>query len=210
MKELILILISAALVNNFVLVRFLGLCPFFGVSKKIETAIGMGMAVIFVMVLASIVTWGIWNFVLVPGPSNILQQLFLPEGQSLDLTYLKTVAYILVIASLVQLTEMFLMKNNPSLYQALGVFLPLITTNCAVLGVALINTQDKNYSLAPTLVHAVGAGLGFTLALVLMAGIREKLEDHNVPKALDGFPIAFITAGLMAIAFLGFSGMITD
>lgn len=209
MKELLLILVSAALVNNFVLVRFLGLCPFFGVSKKIETALGMGMAVIFVMVLASVVTWGIWNFILVPGPSNILQQLFM-DGQSLDLTYLKTVAYILVIASLVQLTEMFLMKNNPSLYQALGVFLPLITTNCAVLGVALINTQDKNYGLAATLVHAVGAGLGFTLALVLMAGIRERLEDHDVPKALDGFPIAFITAGLMAMAFLGFSGMITN
>lgn len=210
MKELLLLLVSAALVNNFVLVRFLGLCPFFGVSKKIETALGMGMAVVFVMVLASVVTWGIWNFILVPGPSNILQQLFLPAGQVLDLTYLKTVAYILVIASLVQLTEMFLMKNNPSLYQALGVFLPLITTNCAVLGVALINTQDKNYGLAATLVHAVGAGLGFTLALVLMAGIRERLENHDVPKALDGFPIAFITAGLMAMAFLGFSGMITD
>jgi electron transport complex protein RnfA len=209
MTELILILISAALVNNFVLVRFLGLCPFFGVSKKIETALGMGMAVIFVLVLASVATWGIWNFILVPGPSNILEQLFM-NGQSLDLTYLKTVAYILVIASLVQLTEMFLMKNNPSLYQALGVFLPLITTNCAVLGVALINTQDKNYGLAATLVHAVGAGLGFTLALVLMAGIRERLENNDVPKALDGFPIAFITAGLMAMAFLGFSGMITN
>ena len=208
MKELLLVLVSAALVNNFVLVRFLGLCPFFGVSKKIETAIGMGMAVIFVMVLASVVTWGIWNYVLVPGPTNILQMLFLPEGQSLDLTYLKTVAYILVIASLVQLTEMFLMKNNPSLYQALGVFLPLITTNCAVLGVAIINTQDKGYGLVPTLVHAIGAGVGFTLALVLMAGIRERLEIHDVPKALDGFPIAFITAGLMAMAFLGFSGMI--
>jgi len=210
MKELLLLVVSAALVNNFVLVRFLGLCPFFGVSKKIETALGMGMAVVFVMVLASVVTWGIWNFILVPGPSNILQQLFLPAGQVLDLTYLKTVAYILVIASLVQLTEMFLMKNNPSLYQALGVFLPLITTNCAVLGVALINTQDKNYGLAATLVHAIGAGLGFTLALVLMAGIRERLENHDVPKALDGFPIAFITAGLMAMAFLGFSGMITN
>jgi electron transport complex protein RnfA len=209
-KELLLVLISAALVNNFVLVRFLGLCPFFGVSKKIETAVGMGMAVIFVMVLASVVTWGIWNYVLLPGPSNILQTLFLPEGHSLDLTYLKTVAYILVIASLVQLTEMFLMKNNPSLYQALGVFLPLITTNCAVLGVAIINTQDKNFGLAPTIVHATGAGLGFTLALVLMAGIRERLSITDVPKALDGFPIAFITAGLMAIAFLGFSGMITE
>ena len=210
MKELLLLLVSAALVNNFVLVRFLGLCPFFGVSKKIETALGMGMAVVFVMVLASVVTWGIWNFILVPGPSNILQQLFFAKGQVLDLTYLKTVAYILVIASLVQLTEMFLMKNNPSLYQALGVFLPLITTNCAVLGVALINTQDMNYGLAATLVHAVGAGLGFTLALVLMAGIRERLENHDVPKALDGFPIAFITAGLMAMAFLGFSGMISN
>jgi len=193
-KALFLLFVSAALVNNFVLQRFLGLCPFFGVSKKIETAIGMGLAVVFVMVLASVVTWGIWNYVLVPN--------------SLD--YLKTVAYILVIASLVQLTEMFLMKNNPSLYQALGVFLPLITTNCAILGITIINTQDKNYGLPATIVHAVGAGLGFTLALILMAGIRERLDIHRIPKSLEGFPIAFITAGLMAMAFLGFSGMITE
>lgn len=207
MKALFLVFVSAALVNNFVLQRFLGLCPFFGVSKKIETAIGMGMAVVFVMVLASIVTWGIWNYILVPGPSNLLQILM---GSEVDLSYLKTISYILVIASLVQLTEMFLMKNNPSLYQALGVFLPLITTNCAILGVAIINTQDKGYGLPSTIVHALGAGLGFTLALVLMAGIRERLDVHRVPKALQGFPIAFITAGLMAMAFLGFSGMITE
>jgi len=207
MKELFLILVSAVLVNNFVLARFLGLCPFFGVSKKIETAIGMGMAVIFVMVLASVATWVIWNFVLVPGPANVIGLMF---GRSMDLTFLKTVSYILVIASLVQLTEMFLMKNNPSLYQALGVFLPLITTNCAVLGVAILNTEDKGYGLAATVVHAIGAGVGFTLALILMAGIRERLEISRVPKALEGFPIAFITAGLMAMAFLGFSGMITE
>ena len=213
MKELFLILISAALVNNFVLVRFLGLCPFFGVSKKIETAIGMGLAVIFVLVMASVATWIIWNYVLVPGPSNVLQMLVGapgPGGSYLDLRYLKTVAYILVIASLVQLIEMFLMKNNPSLYQALGVFLPLITTNCAVLGVAILNTQDKNYGLAQTVVHALGAGVGFTLALVLMAGIRERLDIRRIPRAFEGFPIAFITAGLMAMAFLGFSGMINE
>lgn len=207
MKTLFLIFVSAALVNNFVLQRFLGLCPFFGVSKKIETAFGMGLAVIFVMVLASVVTWGIWNYVLQPGPANVLQFL---TGAPVDLQYLKTVAYILVIASLVQFTEMFLMKNNPSLYQALGVFLPLITTNCAILGVAILNTQDKMYGLAATVVHSMGAGLGFTLALVLMAGIRERLDIQRVPKSLEGFPIAFITAGLMAMAFLGFSGMITE
>ena len=207
MKALLLIFVSAALVNNFVLQRFLGLCPFFGVSKKIETSLGMGMAVIFVMVLASVVTWGIWNYSLADTSSNILSMM---TGKSVNLEYLKTVAYILVIASLVQLTEMFLMKNNPSLYQALGVFLPLITTNCAILGVAIINTQDKGYGLPQTIVHALGAGIGFTLALVLMAGIRERLDIHRIPKSLEGFPIAFITAGLMAMAFLGFSGMITD
>lgn len=212
--ELFLIMMSAMLVNNFVLNRFLGLCPFFGVSKKIETSIGMGMAVIFVMVLASFVTWAIWNFALVPPPAadpasghNLIYML---TGSVMDLRYLKTVVFILVIASLVQFTEMFLQKTNPTLYQALGIFLPLITTNCAVLGVAILNTESKGYGLLQTLTHSVGAALGFTLALVLMAGIRERLEITAVPPAFRGFPIAFITAGLMAIAFLGFSGMIPN
>ncbi len=212
--DLFLIMMSAMLVNNFVLNRFLGLCPFFGVSKKLETSIGMGLAVVFVMTLAAIVTWVIWNFILVPPPladpasgNNLIYALF---GSVFDLRFLKTVVFILVIASLVQFTEMFLQKTNPSLYQALGIFLPLITTNCAVLGVAILNTEAKGYSLLQTITHSRGAALGFTLALVLMAGIRERLDIVNVPPAFRGFPIAFISAGLMAMAFLGFSGMIPN
>lgn len=187
---LIFIMISAIFVNNFVLSRFLGICPFLGVSKQVETAVGMGVAVTFVMALASAITYVVQYAILDP----------------LGLGYLQTIAFILVIATLVQLVEMVIKKASPSLYQALGVYLPLITTNCAVLGVALLNIQFK-YNFIETIFHGVGAALGFTLAIVLFAGIRERLETSAVPKSLEGFPIALLTAGLMAIAFLGFSGM---
>lgn len=188
--NLIIILISAIFVNNFVLSRFLGICPFLGVSKQVETALGMGVAVTFVMALASAITFVVQYSILDP----------------FGLGYLQTIAFILVIAALVQFVEMIIQKMSPSLYQALGVYLPLITTNCAVLGVALLNIQFE-YNFIETIFHGVGAALGFTLAIVLFAGIRERLEIAAVPKALEGFPIALITAGLMAIAFLGFSGM---
>jgi electron transport complex protein RnfA len=188
--NLIFILISAIFVNNFVLSRFLGICPFLGVSKQVETATGMGVAVTFVMALASAITYVVQYAILDP----------------LNLGYLQTIVFILVIATLVQLVEMIIHKMSPSLYQALGVFLPLITTNCAVLGVALLNIQ-YGYNFIETVFHGIGAALGFTLAIVLFAGIRERLEVSSVPKALEGFPIALLTAGLMAIAFLGFSGM---
>ncbi|KAF5072268.1 MULTISPECIES: electron transport complex subunit RsxA [Acetobacterium] len=187
---LIFIMISAIFVNNFVLSRFLGICPFLGVSKQVETAVGMGVAVTFVMALASAITYVVQYSILDP----------------LNLGYLQTIAFILIIAALVQLVEMIIKKSSPSLYQALGVYLPLITTNCAVLGVALINIQNE-YNFIETIFNGVGAALGFTLAIVLFAGIRERLETSAVPKALEGFPIALLTAGLMAIAFLGFSGM---
>ena len=188
--NLIIILISAIFVNNFVLSRFLGICPFLGVSKQVETALGMGVAVTFVMALASAITFVVQYSILDP----------------FGLGYLQTIAFILVIAALVQFVEMIIQKMSPSLYQALGVYLPLITTNCAVLGVALLNIQFE-YNFIETIFNGVGAALGFTLAIVLFAGIRERLEIAAVPKALEGFPIALITAGLMAIAFLGFSGM---
>ena len=187
---LIFIMISAIFINNCVLSRFLGICPFLGVSKQVETAVGMGVAVTFVMALASAITYVVQYSILDP----------------LDLGYLQTIAFILIIAALVQLVEMIIKKSSPSLYQALGVYLPLITTNCAVLGVALINIQNE-YNFIETIFNGVGAALGFTLAIVLFAGIRERLETSAVPKALEGFPIALLTAGLMAIAFLGFSGM---
>lgn len=189
--SLVQISIAAILINNFVLARFLGLCPFMGVSKKLSSATGMGMAVIFVMTVASLFSWIIYNYILVP----------------YKVTYLYTIVFILVIASLVQLVEMVLQKYSPSLYEALGIFLPLITTNCAILGVAVLNTVTENYTFIESIVNGITSGIGFTLALVLMAGIREKLELANIPKPLDGLPIAFITAGLMAIAFLGFSGL---
>ena len=188
--SLIFILISTIFVNNFILSRFLGICPFLGVSKQVETAVGMGVAVTFVMALASAITYMVQYNILNP----------------LHLGYLQTIAFILVIAALVQLVEMIIKKMSPSLYQALGVYLPLITTNCAVLGVALLNIQYK-FNFIETIFNGVGAALGFTLAIVLFAGIRERLEGSTVPKALEGFPIALLTAGLMAIAFLGFSGM---
>ena len=189
--SLVQISIAAILINNFVLSRFLGLCPFMGVSKRLSSAIGMGMAVIFVMTVASMFSWIIYNHILVP----------------YNVTYLYTIVFILVIASLVQLVEMVLQKFSPALYEALGIFLPLITTNCAILGVAVLNTITDDYNFIESIVNGITSGIGFTLALVLMAGIREKLELANIPKPLEGLPIAFITAGLMAIAFLGFSGL---
>jgi len=184
------IFIGAVLVNNYVLVKFLGICPFLGVSKKVETALGMGVAVTFVMTLASIMTYLVQVTIL----------------DNFGLQYLQTIAFILIIASLVQFVEMFLKKSSPSLYEALGVYLPLITTNCAVLGLAILNIQNE-FLLLETIVNALGAAVGFTLAIVLFAGIRERLELADVPESLKGFPIALITAGLMSIAFLGFSSL---
>ncbi len=195
LKILFGILISTIFINNFVLSQMLGLCPFLGVSKKLDSALGMGFAVIFVMTLASFITYLLYKYVLLPN----------------DITYLRTISFILVIASLVQLVEIVIEKVSPSLYQALGIFLPLITTNCAVLGVAVLNINTgfitAELGLIKSVVQGLGAGLGFTLALLLMAGIRERLELTNVPKNLEGLPITFITSGLLALAFLGFSGM---
>lgn len=191
MDNLVAIIIGMIFVNNFILTKFLGLCPFFGVSKKTENAVGMGMAVIFVMGLASAATWLIYNLVLIP----------------LHIEFLQIITFILVIAFLVQLVELFIRKYSEPLYKALGIYLPLITTNCAVLGVAFLNVQE-NYSFIGSLVGGVAAGVGFTLALLLMSGIRERLELMNIPKPFRGLPIAFITASLMSLAFLGFAGMI--
>ncbi|HHU22088.1 MAG TPA: electron transport complex subunit RsxA [Clostridiales bacterium] len=182
--------LGAILVENFILVQFLGICPFMGVSKKMDTATGMGLAVIFVMALASMFCWVVNEFLLVP----------------LGLEYMQTLAYILVIASLVQFVEMFLQKFIPSLYTALGIYLPLITTNCAVLGVALLNTQ-KGYNFIESVVYGVTGGVGFLLAIVLFASVRERMEFADYPKAFEGFPIALISAGLIALAFMGFSGL---
>lgn len=192
--ELILVMIGAAFVNNVILSQFLGLCPFLGVSKKVETAAGMGGAVIFVITIASIVCSTIYKFILEP----------------LDLTYLNTIVFILVIAALVQLVEMFLRKMVPSLYSALGIYLPLITTNCAVLGVALTNVQTyaEENLLIFSLVNGVGTAIGFLIAIVLLAGIRERIENNDVPHSFQGQPIVLITAGLMAMAFCGFAGII--
>lgn len=189
--NLILLILAAIFVNNYVLSQFLGICPFLGVSKKVETAAGMGVAVIFVMSLAAAVTYFIYQYILV----------------KLGIEYLYNIAFILVIAALVQLVEMFLKKSSPSLYQALGVYLPLITTNCAVLGVAVLNMQ-KGYDLLHSIFNGFGGAVGFALAIVLFAGIRERVEFNNTPKAFDGFPLALVTAGLMSIAFLGFQGLI--
>ncbi len=190
-QQLSLILVSAVFVNNFVLARFLGVCPFLGVSKKIDTAAGMSMAVIFVMTIASVATWLIQRFILVP----------------FDIQYLQTIAFILIIASLVQFVEMVIQKTSPVLYQALGIFLPLITTNCAVLGVAILNIQ-KDYSFLSTTVHGFGASLGFALALILFAGLRERIDLADVPKSFSGIAITLITAGLLSLAFMGFSGLV--
>ena len=188
--QLLAITLGAILANNFIFSQFLGICPFLGVSKKLDTALGMGVAVTFVMGLASAITWLV-NLLLV----------------KLGLAYMQTVAFILVIAGLVQFVEMFLKKNIPTLYTALGVYLPLITTNCAVLGVALLNIQN-NYNFIESVVYGVTGGLGFLLAIFLFAAIREQLEvSSENPKAFDGFPIALVTAGLIALAFMGFSGL---
>ena len=195
MRELLIIAIGSALVNNVVLSQFLGICPFLGVSKKVETAAGMGGAVIFVITIASFVTSLIYKF--------ILANEAIMGGK---LVYLQTIVFILVIACLVQFVEMFLKKSIPSLYQALGVYLPLITTNCAVLGVALINVQ-KSYGILEGVVNGFATAVGFTIAIVLMAGIREKTEYNDVPASFKGSPIVLLTACLMAIAFFGFSGL---
>ena len=191
MKELLLIIVSSAIVNNVVLSQFLGLCPFLGVSKKIETAAGMGGAIIFVITLCSFVTSVLYRFILLP---TIME-------------FLQTIVFILIIAALVQFVEMFLKKAIPSLYQALGVYLPLITTNCAVLGVALINVQN-DYNILEGTVNGFAIAAGFTLSIIVMAGIREKIEYNDIPEAFKGFPTVLLTAGLMAIAFCGFSGLI--
>jgi electron transport complex protein RnfA len=191
MKEVILLMVSSAIVNNVILSQFLGLCPFFGVSKKVNTAASMGAAVIFVITIASCVTAVINQFVLV----------------KLNITYLQTIVFILIIAALVQFVEMFLKKSSPSLYNALGVYLPLITTNCAVLGVALTNVQ-KDYNIGVSTLNGFATAVGFTIAIVIMAGIREKIEYNNIPKPFQGSAIILVTAGLMAIAFMGFSGVI--
>ena len=188
--KLLEITLSAILINNFIFSQFLGICPFLGVSKKVDTAVGMGLAVTFVMGLASAVCFAVNNFVLVP----------------LGLGYMQTVAFILVIAALVQFIEMFLQKSMPSLYTALGVYLPLITTNCAVLGVVLLNIQS-NYNFIESVVYGITGGIGFLVAIVLFASIRERLVFAEYPKSFEGFPIALVTAGLMALAFMGFSGL---
>jgi electron transport complex protein RnfA len=190
-KGLFVILVSGILVNNFVLSKFLGICPFLGVSKQVETASGMGMAVTFVMTIASIITYFIQHAILEP----------------FGLGYLQTIAFILVIAALVQFVEMVIQKVSPTLYQALGVYLPLITTNCAVLGLTILNIQS-GYNLIETIVNAIGAAVGFSLAIILFAGIRERLVIADVPSVFKGFPVALITASLMAIAFLGFAGLV--
>ncbi|MCK5145922.1 RnfABCDGE type electron transport complex subunit A [bacterium] len=203
----LVIAVGAIFVSNFVLMRFLGLCPYIGVSKQLDSAVGMGMAVIFVMSMASVVTWTIYTYFLAPTPSNILFKLFMgSQGTPPDLTYLRTITFILVIATLVQLVEMIIQKVSPGLYRSLGIYLPLITTNCAVLGVSLLNI-DSEYNFIQALVNGFTSGIGFTLALVLMAGLREKLELARLPKAMQGAPVAFIMAGCMSIAFLGFAGL---
>lgn len=189
--ELVVIFISAILINNFVLYYFLGICPFLGVSKKIDSALSMGLAVTFVMTITAVVSWVINHWILIPH----------------ELDYLQIVSFILVIASLVQLVEMFIRKISPPLYQALGIYLPLITTNCSIMFLALLAAL-RNYSLGEAVIFGVGSGIGFTLAIVLMAGIREQLDLADVPEPLKGAGIALIVAGIMALAFMGFIGMI--
>lgn len=191
MRELLMIAIGAAFVNNVVLSQFMGLCPFLGVSKKIDTAAGMGGAVIFVIAISSFVTSIIYRFILVP----------------VNITYLQTIVFILVIAALVQLVEMFLKKSIPALYQSLGVYLPLITTNCAVLGVALTNVQN-DYGILASTISGIATAVGFTISIIIMAGLREKMEYNDIPESFQGMPMVLLTAGLMSIAFFGFSGII--
>ncbi|MBS3985911.1 MAG: electron transport complex subunit RsxA [Selenomonadales bacterium] len=191
MNQIAVIFFSAILINNFVLIRFLGICPFLGISQKIETALGMSLAVVFVMTVASLATWIVQTYLLLP----------------YDLVYLRTIVFILVIAVLVQFVEMVIQKSSPTLYQALGVYLPLITTNCAVLGVTILNLNEA-YNLVEALVHGFAAAVGFGLAIVVFAGIRERLELAEIPEALQGFPIALIIAGLLSISFFGFQGLL--
>ena len=199
MPALLAIALTSIFTQNFVLVKFYGICPFLGVSKKVDTALGMGMAVTFVMTLASIMTWACQKFILIP----------------LNIEYMQTIAFIVIIAALVQFVEMFLQKSIPSLYSALGIYLPLITTNCAVLGVALLNVRTASvmnpaspmYNLIEAIVNGFSAGIGFMIAIVLFAGVRERLENSDIPKAMQGFPIALVSASLLALAFLGFQGM---
>ena len=188
--SLLAIALGAILTNNFILVKFLGICPFMGVSKKTDTALGMGVAVTFVMALASMVTWAVDYYILTP----------------LDLGYMQTAAFILIIAAIVQVVEMFLKKSVPTLYQALGIYLPLITTNCAVLGVTMLNVDNK-YGFWESVVNGIGAGVGFMLALVLFAGVRRKLESCDVPKAFRGLPITLVAASLVSLSFMGFAGL---
>ncbi len=192
MAEILTILIAAIFVNNIVLTKFLGICPFVGVSKRLSTAAGMSGAVIFVMTIATIVTWLLQEYVLKP----------------YDLLYLRTIVFILVIAALVQVVEIVLKKTSPSLYQALGIYLPLITTNCAVLGVALMAADTVNFGLIESTVFAIGNGLGFSLALIIFSSIREQLDLNDVPEGMKGVPIAFVVASILALAFMGFSGLV--
>ncbi len=191
--KLFIIFLSAVLVHNYVLNRFLGICPFLGVSKNSSAAFGMGMAVIFVMTIASMATWLIQHYLLIP----------------FNITFLQTITFILVIATLVQFVEMVIAKTSPALQQALGIFLPLITTNCAVLGVATINS-DSNLDFIGSIVNGLGAGVGFTIALLLMSAIRERLDIIDIPECMKGIPIAFIIAGLMSLAFMGFTGLVSQ
>lgn len=190
--NLFYIILSSILINNFILIRFLGLCPFFGLSKKIETSLGMGFAVMFVMTMAGAITWVVYSFMLVP----------------LNLEYLRTISFILVIASLVQFTEMVVRKISPTLYQALGIYLPLITTNCAVLGVAVL-VITLEYNFLQTIIYSFGAAVGWTLAIILLAGIREQQRFADIPEVFQGFAVAFITAAILSMAFLGFSGFLS-
>ena len=190
MTKLLLFMVSCILTNNFIFSRFLGCCPFLGVSNKVETAVSMGLAVTFVMTIASLFCWIIYNWVLIP----------------LNITFMNTIAFILVIAALVQFVEMFLKKSSPGLYRALGIYLPLITTNCAVLGVATLN-MTSGYNLLYSVLNGTFSALGFTLSITLMAGVRERLENSKIPECMKGLPITMVTAGLMAIAFMGFQGL---
>lgn len=190
MKELLVILMSAMLVDNFVLSKFMGICPFLGVSKKLDSAVGMGAAVTFVMACATLCTYLIYSFILIP----------------MGLEYLKTIAFILIIALFVQLVEMILKKKVPSLYKSLGVYLPLITTNCAVLGVTILNV-DNSYNLIQSIVNAVGAGLGFTLALVIFSGVRSRVNSADIPETFKGIPSTLIAASIVSVSFMGFSGL---
>ena len=189
--EILLFMVSCILTHNFIFNRFLGCCPFLGVSSKVETSVSMGLAVTFVMTIASLFCWLIYNLLLIP----------------LDLTYMNTISFILVIAALVQFVEMFLQKSSPTLYSALGIYLPLITTNCAVLGVATLN-MNNNYGLLQSVLNGTFSALGFLLAIVLMAGVRERLESSKIPACMKGFPITLVSAGLMAVAFMGFNGLV--